>query len=51
MNLYKSEHEPLDELLQNRDSFKLDFQKASKALDDRKDILFKNRDFRTWGYT
>jgi hypothetical protein len=42
MNHYTQEFEPLEELLAFRDSFRIDYLKCKKMLDDRKEQLFKS---------
>lgn len=50
MKYYEQEHQPLEELLAFRDSFKLDYLKALEKLNEKKSELF-GKDVSTWGYT
>lgn len=51
MKYHLLEHEPFREILKNRDELKTAFIKHEKSLLDKKERLFKNRDFPKWGYT
>jgi hypothetical protein len=50
MKYHLLEHESFREILKQRDELKNTFIKQEKALLDKKERLFKNRDFAKWGY-
>ena len=50
MKYHLLEHESFREILKGRDELKTTFIKHEKSLLDKKERLFKNRDFQKWGY-
>ena len=51
MKYHLLEHESFREILKQREEIKNTFIKSEKSLIDKKERLFKNRDFSKWGYT
>jgi hypothetical protein len=51
MKYHLLEHESFREILKQRDEIKNAFIRQEKSLIDKKERLFKNRDFPKWGYT
>lgn len=51
MKYHLLEHESFREILKSRDEIKNSFMKNEKNLIDKKEKLFKHRDFGKWGYT
>ena len=50
MKYHLIEHESFREILKSRDEIKNTFMKQEKNLNDKKEKLFKSRDFGKWGY-
>lgn len=50
MKYHKIEDESFKELLKNREDVKKNFVRQEKALKDKKEKLFKNKDLSKWGY-
>jgi hypothetical protein len=50
MKYHLLEHESFREILKGREEQKTTFIKHEKSLLDKKERLFKNRDFPKWGY-
>ena len=50
MKYHKIEDESFKELLKNREEVKKNFVRQEKALKDKKEKLFKNKDVSKWGY-
>lgn len=50
MKYYLLQHESFREILKNRDQIKDAFIKQEKGLLERKEKLFRNREFNKWGY-
>ena len=50
MKYHLLEHEAYKELLKNRDEIKNAYQKQEKSLLDKKEKLFRGKDFAKWGY-
>lgn len=44
------EHESFREILKTREDIKNQYLKQEKALQDKKEKLFRNKDFSKWGY-
>ena len=51
MKYHLLEHESYRELLKAREEVKNSYLKQEKALNDRKEKLFRNKDYSKWGYT
>lgn len=50
MKYHLLEHDSFREILKVREEYKLQFIKAEKNLNDKKERLFKNKDIAKWGY-
>ena len=50
MKYHLMEHDSFREILKNRDEIKNVFIKSEKSLIDKKERLFKARDYSKWGY-
>ena len=51
MKYHLLEHESYRELLKAREEVKNSYLKQEKALNDRKEKLFRSKDYAKWGYT
>lgn len=51
MKYHLLEHESYRELLKTREEVKNSYLKQEKALNDRKEKLFRSKDYAKWGYT
>lgn len=51
LKYHMSEHESFREIFQVRESIKVNFIKKERALYDRKEKLFRARDFSKWGFS
>ena len=50
MKYHFIEHDTYREILKTRDELKNSYVKAEKSLNDKKERLFRNKDFSKWGY-
>jgi hypothetical protein len=50
MKYHLLEHESFREVLKYRDEYKKDFDKQNKNLLEKKERLFRNKEFNRWGY-
>ena len=50
MKYHFIEHDTYREILKTREELKNAYVKAEKSLNDKKERLFKNKDFSKWGY-